>query len=100
MSLTQRVERVEQESARTAGKPARPRAQARTASRETEWAQMKRRVRDGLLEDLGPKLSPPLSTNDLPGPVSPPLGDALRGGEGSPSPPQPGAVGLEVGAGP
>src|SRR2546426_1070739 len=43
MSLTQRVERVEQESARTAGKPARPRAQARTASRETEWAQMKRR---------------------------------------------------------
>ena len=98
MSLTQRVERVEQESARTAGKPARPRAQARTASRETEWAQMKRRVRDVLLEDLGPKLSTRMSTNDLADLVSSRLDDALRVAEVSLSPSKRRAFVLEVAA--
>jgi len=98
MSLSQRVERVEQESARTSGKPARTKVPTRTASRETGWGQMKRRVRDVLLDDLGPKLSTRMSADDLAGLVSSHLDDALRVAEVSLSPSKRSAFVREVAA--
>ena len=82
MSLTERVERAELESARTSGKPAARTNQKRPPSKETSsWGQMKRRVRDVLLEDLSPKLSQKMKAEELSNLVSSHLDDALRAAE-------------------
>src|SRR5579863_3690765 len=79
MSLSERAERAEQETARTIGKPARAKTAKAPASKEaSEWGQMKRRVREVLLEQLGPKLSARLKTEELSSVVSSNLDEALR----------------------
>jgi pilus assembly protein CpaF len=83
MSLSERAERVEQEAARTVGKPTRAKIQrpAPAAKEAAEWGQMKRRVRDVLLEELGPKLTARLKNEELSSLVSTHLDDALRSAE-------------------
>jgi pilus assembly protein CpaF len=98
MSLSERIERVEKESARTSGKPSRTKVQTRTPGRETGWGQMKRRVRDLLLEDLGPRLSTRMSTDDLAALVSSHLDEALRAAEVSLPPSKRSAFVREVAA--
>src|SRR3984893_12440040 len=82
MSLSERAERVDQESSRTTGTPT-PRANTkRVVTREaTSWGQMKRRVRDVLLEVLGPKLSQRMKADELATLVSSHLDEALRSAE-------------------
>src|SRR5437879_9169028 len=82
MSLSERAERVDQESSRTTGTPT-PRANAkRVVTKEaTSWGQMKRRVRDVLLEVLGPKLSQRMKADELSTLVSSHLDEALRTAE-------------------
>ncbi|HVL81229.1 MAG TPA: CpaF family protein [Actinomycetota bacterium] len=73
MRLSERVERAE---AKTQGPKG---SRRRTASRPDDWGLMKRRVRDTLLEDLGPKLSTlGRSGEDLKTVVSRNLDEALR----------------------
>ena len=82
MSLSERVERVELEAARTSGKPTARTAQKRPPTKEaSNWGLMKRRVRDVLLEDLGPKLSQKMKTEELSSLVSSHLDEALRTAE-------------------
>ncbi|HEU5004458.1 MAG TPA: CpaF family protein [Actinomycetota bacterium] len=79
MSLSERAERAEQEAARTIGKPARAKTTKPPATKEAnEWGQMKRRVREVLLDQLGPKLSARLKTEELSSLVSSNLDEALR----------------------
>ena len=82
MSLSERAERVDQESSRTTGTPT-PRANTkRVVTKEaTSWGQMKRRVRDVLLEVLGPKLSQRMKADELATLVSSHLDEALRSAE-------------------
>ena len=82
MSLSERAERVELEAARTTGKPTARAKPQRAAGREpSNWGQMKRRVRDVLLEDLGPKLSQKMKSEELSSLVSSHLDEALRSAE-------------------
>jgi pilus assembly protein CpaF len=83
MSLSERAERAELASTQTIGKPARAKTQrVAPASKEAaEWGQMKRRVRDVLLEELGPKLSARLKSEELSTLVSNNLDEALRAAE-------------------
>jgi pilus assembly protein CpaF len=78
MSLSERAERVQLEAARSSGQPARGKASPRGPTKEAGWGQMKRRVRDVLLEDLGPKLSTRMKAEDLAGLVAGNLDEALR----------------------
>src|SRR3981081_1111046 len=82
MSLSERAERVDLESSRTTGKPT-PRANPkRVVTKDaTSWGQMKRRVRDVLLEVLGPKLSQKMKADELATLVSSHLDEALRPAE-------------------
>jgi pilus assembly protein CpaF len=82
MSLSERAERVDQETSRTTGTPT-PRANPkRVVTKEaTSWGQMKRRVRDVLLEVLGPKLSQRMKADELATLVSSHLDEALRTAE-------------------
>ncbi len=82
MSLSERAERVELDSARTNGQPTTRANPKRASTKETTgWGQMKRRVRDVLLEDLGPKLSQKMKTEELSTLVSSHLDEALRTAE-------------------
>jgi pilus assembly protein CpaF len=54
MKLSDRVELIEVEATRSGTKGGRRRTAA--AAGTENWGQMKRRVRDALLEELGPKL--------------------------------------------
>jgi pilus assembly protein CpaF len=99
MSLSERAERAELETARTTGKPtARAKAQRPNVRETAGWGQMKRRVRDVLLEDLGPKLSQKISTDDLAALVSSHLDEALRTAEVSLPPSKRSAFVREVAA--
>jgi pilus assembly protein CpaF len=82
MSLSERAERVELESSRTKGSPTPRSSPKRAATKEaTSWGQMKRRVRDVLLEVLGPKLSQRMKADELATLVSSHLDEALRTAE-------------------
>lgn len=82
MSLSERAERVELESSRTKGSPTPRTSPKRAATKEaTSWGQMKRRVRDVLLEVLGPKLSQRMKADELATLVSSHLDEALRTAE-------------------
>ena len=82
MSLSERAERVEMESSRTKGSPTPRSSPKRAATKEaTSWGQMKRRVRDVLLEVLGPKLSQRMKADELATLVSSHLDEALRTAE-------------------
>ena len=82
MSLSERAERVELESSRTKGSPTPRTSPKRAATKEaTSWGQMKRRVRDVLLEVLGPKLSQRMKADELSTLVSSHLDEALRTAE-------------------
>ena len=80
MKLSERVERVEVKRARVEGKNGRKpgRKTGRSAATGDKWGQMKRRVRDALLEDLGPKLYARRDEDDLRSVVSSHLDQALR----------------------
>ncbi len=77
MRLSERVQRVETKTARTEGKTTTP-AKRKGASQSGRWGEMKRRVRDVLLEDLGPKLYTRRDPDDLRSVVASHLDDALR----------------------
>jgi len=82
MSLSERAERVELESSRIKGSPTPRSSPKRAATKEaTSWGQMKRRVRDVLLEVLGPKLSQRMKADELATLVSSHLDEALRTAE-------------------
>src|SRR5256884_1787628 len=82
MSLSERAERVELESSRTKGSPTPRTSPKRAATKEAiSWGQMKRRVRDVLLEVLGPKLSQRMKADELATLVSSRLDEALRTAE-------------------
>jgi pilus assembly protein CpaF len=82
MSLSERAERVDMESSRSTGKPTPRATPKRVVTKEaTSWGQMKRRVRDVLLEVLGPKLSQKMKTDELATLVSSHLDEALRTAE-------------------
>ena len=77
MSLSERAERAV--SAPAIGKPILPKTQrAAPAKDANNWGQMKKRVRDQLLDELGPKLSSRLQNEELSSLVSSHLDDALR----------------------
>ena len=82
MSLSERAERAELDTARTTGKPtARPTTKRVVTKESTSWGQMKRRVRDVLLENLGPKLSQKMKNDELATLVSNNLDEALKTAE-------------------
>ncbi len=80
MKLSERMERVEVERARAEGKSSRPgkRRSAGASTTGRNWGQMKRQVRDALLEDLGPKLYARKTEGELRSVVSSHLDEALR----------------------
>lgn len=67
MALSDRIERLEEENARTRGtKPSRtPAGKTVQANAGTSWGQMKRRVRDALMEELGTKLYAKSTSEEL-----------------------------------
>jgi pilus assembly protein CpaF len=73
MTLAERLERVEVAQARARGTKLKPHRAA-----QPTWGAMKRRVRDVLLEQLGPKLSSLAVRADLQSVVARHLDDALR----------------------
>jgi pilus assembly protein CpaF len=75
MNLSERVQRVEIEQARVDGKSLRTTKRNATAGR---WGEMKRRVRDVLLEDLGPKLYARHEASELRSVVASHLDEALH----------------------
>jgi pilus assembly protein CpaF len=77
MKLSERVQRVETERARVDGKSTKKRA-PRKASSSDRWGQMKRQVREALIEDLGPKLYNKRESGDLRSIVAAHLDEALR----------------------
>ncbi|HLI55754.1 MAG TPA: CpaF family protein [Actinomycetota bacterium] len=85
MSLSERAERAEREAAHTIGSKSprtkTQRAVAPAAKEAAEWGQMKRRVREVLLEELGPKLSARIKSEELSSLVSSHLDEALRTAE-------------------
>src|SRR5258708_1890300 len=82
MSLSERAERAELGTPHPDGKSTTRATPKRANSKESSsWGQMKRRVRDVLLEDLGPKLSQKMKAEELATLVSSHLDDALRDAE-------------------
>src|SRR5439155_25432241 len=78
MKLSERVERIEIDKARANGKSL-PRARRRpSASTNGKWGEMKRVVRNALLEELGPKLYVRRDVSELRSIVASHLDDALR----------------------
>jgi pilus assembly protein CpaF len=77
MKLSERVQRVEIEEARVSGK-ASTTTKRKAGAASGRWGQMKRRVRDVLLEDLGPKLYERRGEVELRAVVSSHLDEALR----------------------
>src|SRR5918999_3092906 len=73
MKLSDRVELIEVEASRGPGKAPR-----RRLSGPEDWGQMKRRVRDALLEELGPKLYAKTKPEELKAVVSENLDKALE----------------------
>ncbi len=73
MKLSDRVELIEVEASRGPGKSPR-----RRLSGPEDWGQMKRRVRDALLEELGPKLYAKTKPEELKAVVSENLDKALE----------------------
>jgi pilus assembly protein CpaF len=74
MKLSERVERVTADGGRSNGKPT---ARKRKTT-DQAWGAMKRKVRDALLEDLGPALYRKQSTTELASVVAKHLDEALR----------------------
>ena len=80
MKLSERVERVEVDRARVEGKAGKAKRRASSQASD-KWGQMKRRVRDALLDDLGPKLYARRDSDQLRSIVSKHLDQALRKAE-------------------
>src|SRR2546423_8403133 len=82
MSLSERAERIDQETSRTSGKPTTRANPKRVVTKEaSSWGSMKRCVRAVLLEVLGPKVSQRMKTDELATLVSSHLDEALRTAE-------------------
>ncbi|MGQ0679280.1 MAG: CpaF family protein [Actinomycetota bacterium] len=77
MKLSDRVELIEVEATRGSGKVYKKRP-AGTPTGTEDWGQMKRRVRDALLEELGPKLYTKTRPEELRAIVSENLDKALE----------------------
>jgi pilus assembly protein CpaF len=77
MKLSERVQRVEIEEARVSSKSSM-RTKRKAGAAPGRWGQMKRRVRDVLLEDLGPKLYERRGEVELRAVVASHLDEALR----------------------
>jgi pilus assembly protein CpaF len=78
MKLSERVERVEVNQARANATSTRKARTRPTTSAPERWGQDKRRVRDALLEDLGPKLYERHGEAELRSVVAAHLDEALR----------------------
>src|SRR5438874_1437675 len=79
MNLSERVQRVETDHARAEGKTPRARTRRRSTSQSNgKWGEMKRLVRNALLDDLGPKLYIRRDAGELRTIVASHLDDALR----------------------
>jgi pilus assembly protein CpaF len=78
MTLSERVERVEVDQARAEAKAGRKRTRGPAPPGAERWGQMKRAVRNALLDDLGPKLYARRGEAELRSVVASHLDDALH----------------------
>src|SRR5438309_4840012 len=78
MKLSERVQRVELEHARAEGKTPRRTRRRPSPATNGKWGELKRLVRNALLEELGPKLYVRRDVSELRSIVASHLDDALR----------------------
>ncbi len=74
MSLAERIDRVEETDARAKGKPKK----RKRSGVSSDWGRMKRRVREALIEEVGPKLYAQADADELRRVVEQHLDDALE----------------------